>query len=77
MVAREPAAYQGLNIVGLRRHGFSNETIENIHEAYRMLYQSGKLRSESLEDIKKTLPMSKEIVYIINFVETAKRGIIK
>ena len=59
MVAREPAAYQGLNIVGLRRHGFSNETIENIHEAYRMLYQSGKLRSESLEDIKKTLPMSK------------------
>ena len=77
MVAREPAAYQGLNIVGLRRHGFSNETIENIHEDYRMLYQSGKLRSESLEEIKKTLPMSKEIVYIINFVETAKRGIIK
>ena len=66
-----------LNIVGLPRHGFSNETIENIHEAYRMLYQSGKLRSESLEEIKKTLPMSKEIVYIINFVETAKRGIIK
>ena len=77
MVAREPAAYQGLNIVGLRRRGFSDETIANIHEAYRLLYQSGKLRSESLEDIRQQLPMTKEIVYIINFVETAKRGIIK
>lgn len=77
MVAREPAAYQGLNTVGLRRRGFSDETIAQIHEAYRILYQSGKLRAESLKEIRSTLPMTKEIVYIINFVETAKRGIIK
>lgn len=77
MVAREPAAYQGLNIVGLRRHGFSAETIESIHEAYRIIYQSGKLRAEALEEIRQTLPMTKEIAYILNFVETAKRGIIK
>ena len=77
LVAREPAAYQGINIVGLRRRGFSNETIENIHNAYRILYQSGQLREESLAQIKRELPMTKEIVYIINFIETAKRGIIK
>jgi UDP-N-acetylglucosamine acyltransferase len=76
-VAREPAAYQGLNLVGLRRRGFTPETIGNIHEAYRILYQSGQLRNDALEEIRQKLPMSKEIVYIINFVETAKRGIIK
>ena len=77
LVAREPAAYQGLNIVGLRRRGFSNETIEIIHQAYRILYQTGKLRNENIEQIKEQLPKTKEIVYIINFVETAMRGIIK
>ena len=34
-------------------------------------------REESLAQIKRELPMTKEIVYIINFIETAKRGIIK
>lgn len=78
LVAREPAAYQGLNVVGLRRRGFSNETIDNIHEAYRLLYQGGgKLLAECVEEIKAKLPMTKEIVYILNFVETAKRGIIR
>lgn len=77
LVAREPAAYQGLNIVGLRRRGFTAETIENIHNAYRILYQSGQLREESIAQIERELPMTKEIEYIINFVKTAKRGIIK
>lgn len=77
MAAREPIQYCGLNIVGLRRHGFSAELIENIHAAYRILYQSGKLREECLEEIKNTVPMSKEIEYILDFIQTSKRGIIK
>lgn len=77
IAAREPVAYCGLNLVGLRRRGFSAELIENIHNAYRLLYQHGKLREECLQDIRDNVPPSPEIDYILNFVTTSKRGIIK
>lgn len=77
MAAREPVAYCGLNLVGLRRRGFSRELIENIHNTYRLLYQRGKLREECLQEIRETVPMSLEIEYILDFITSSKRGIIK
>lgn len=77
MAAREPVAYCGLNLVGLRRRGFSRELIENIHNTYRLLYQRGKLREECLQEIRETVPISPEIEYILDFVTSSKRGIIK
>lgn len=77
MAAREPVAYCGLNLVGLRRRGFSRELIENIHNIYRLLYQRGKLREECLQEIRETVPMSPEIEYILDFITSSKRGIIK
>ena len=77
MAAREPVSYCGLNLVGLRRRGFAPELIENIHNTYRLLYQRGKLRAECLEDIRREVPMSPEIEYILKFVEASTRGIIK
>ena len=77
MAAREPVAYCGLNLVGLSRRGFSRELIENIHNTYRLLYQRGKLREECLQEIRETVPMSPEIEYILDFVTSSKRGIIK
>ena len=41
MVGREPISYVGLNIVGLRRRGFTSERINGIQEIYRTLYLSG------------------------------------
>ncbi|HKM44840.1 MAG TPA: acyl-ACP--UDP-N-acetylglucosamine O-acyltransferase, partial [Dysgonamonadaceae bacterium] len=41
MAGREPVSYVGLNIVGLRRRGFSSEQINGIQEVYRVLYLSG------------------------------------
>lgn len=77
MAAREPVAFCGLNLVGLRRRNFAKETIENIHNTYRLLYQRGKLREECLKEIRETIPSSPEIEYILNFVTSSKRGIIK
>lgn len=77
MAAREPVSYCGLNLVGLRRRGFSKEVIENIHNTYRLLYQRGKLRDECLKEIRETVSMSPEIEYILNFVTSSTRGIIK
>ena len=77
IAAREPVAYCGLNLVGLRRRGFTNEQIDTIHQAYRYIYQSGLNTSMAIERIKEEMPSSPEVDYIVSFVEGAKRGIIK
>ncbi|MCD8235516.1 MAG: acyl-ACP--UDP-N-acetylglucosamine O-acyltransferase [Prevotellaceae bacterium] len=74
---KEPIAYAGLNIVGLRRRGFSAELIENIHNAYRLVYNSNLTVSEAVEQIRKEIPMSKEIEYIVDFISSSQRGIIR
>lgn len=77
IIGRDPAAYCGLNIVGLRRKNFSNEVIENIHNAYRIIYQSGLNTTDAIEKIKSEMEMTKEVKYIVDFVESSKRGITK
>lgn len=77
IAGRDPITYAGINLIGLRRKGFSNELIENIHNAYRIIYQSGLNVSEALEQVKKEIPMSKEINYIVSFIENSERGIIR
>ncbi|MBR7134988.1 MAG: acyl-ACP--UDP-N-acetylglucosamine O-acyltransferase [Bacteroidaceae bacterium] len=77
IVGREPARYCGLNIVGLRRRGFSNETITNIRNAYRHINESNNNVSTGVAKIKETIPSSPEIEYILNFIEhESARGII-
>lgn len=76
IAGKEPTRYCGINLVGLRRRGFSNELIDLIHNAYRLLYSKGVM-AEGIEEIKKNLQITKEIQYIIDFVQTSKRGIIR
>lgn len=76
IAGKEPTRYCGLNLVGLRRRGFSNELITLIHDAYRLLYSKGVL-SEGIEEIKRNLQITPEIQYIIDFVSSSKRGIIR
>lgn len=76
IAGKEPIRYAGVNLVGLRRHGFSNELIELIHDAYRLLYSKGVM-AEGIAEIKKNLRLTKEIQYIIDFVSSSKRGIIR
>ena len=76
IAGKEPIRYAGINLIGLRRRGFTNDLISNIHDAYRLLYSKGVL-SEGIEEIKKNIPMSPEIEYIIDFVQNSKRGIIR
>lgn len=76
IAGKEPTKYCGLNLVGLRRRGFSNELIDHIHNAYRLLYSKGIL-SEGIQEVKNNLQLTKEISYILDFVENSKRGIIR
>ena len=77
IAGREPIAFSGINIIGLRRRGFSNEVIESIHNAYRIIYQSGLNTTEALKKIEDEFEKSPEIDYIVNFIRNSERGIIK
>ncbi|MBO5787897.1 MAG: acyl-ACP--UDP-N-acetylglucosamine O-acyltransferase [Bacteroidaceae bacterium] len=77
IVAREPAKYCGLNIVGLRRRGFSNESIKSIHAAYHHIYGSGTIVSTALARIREGGELTPEVEYILHFIEKeSERGIL-
>ena len=77
IAGREPVKYCGLNLVGLRRRNYSNETIEQIHEAYRIVYSSGLTVKEAAEKLKTEMPQTTEVKYITEFIESSKRGLVK
>lgn len=77
LAANRPLSYQGLNLVGLKRRGFTTEQIDTIKEIYRVLYQSGLNRSDACDKIEKDFPASTERDNILDFVRSSKRGIIK
>lgn len=75
--AREPISYTGINSVGLRRRGFSSETIRDIQEVYRYIYMSGMNVSEAVERVEAELPATPERDEILQFIRHSKRGIIR
>jgi UDP-N-acetylglucosamine acyltransferase len=77
MVGREPISYVGLNVVGLRRRGFTGERINSIQEIYRYLYQSGYNTTQATERIENELPDTEDRKYILDFVRNSSRGIVR
>ncbi len=72
-----PARYVGINLVGLRRRGFSHEQISTIHDVYRLLFQNGMNTSQALDYIRFNLPDSAEKELIMHFASHSHRGIIR
>ncbi len=77
MAGREPLTYTGINSIGLRRKDFANETIYQIQEVYRIIYQRGLNISDAVEFVEANLTASDERDKIILFIKNSKRGIIK
>ncbi|MDI6765917.1 MAG: acyl-ACP--UDP-N-acetylglucosamine O-acyltransferase [Bacteroidota bacterium] len=76
LAGSEPLAYKGLNIIGLRRRDFTDETIEKLSKAYRLIYHSQLNVSQALEKINTDIPSTDEVRHILEFIEKSKRGII-
>ena len=64
----------GLNLVGLKRAGFSNETIRQLKKAYQILYRSRLPLQEALERIEREIP-TPEASHLVEFIRSSKRGI--
>lgn len=76
-VGREPISYAGINSVGLRRRGFSNERIFEIQKVYRAVFQMKLNVSQAITFIEKELPPTEDRDEIVEFIKNSPRGIVK
>ena len=74
---RDPISYAGINSIGLRRRGFTNEQIRDIQDVYRYIYQSGLNTTNAIERVQAELPATKERDEILLFIKNSPRGIMK
>ena len=76
-VAREPKSYAGINSVGLRRRGFTNDKIFEIQKIYRAIFQMKMNTTQAIEFIEKEMLPTVERDEIIQFIQNSPRGIVK
>ena len=67
----------GLNRIGLKRRGYSKETIEKLHRAYHLLLASKLNTTQAVEKIKEEITACPEVDYLVEFIESSARGVVK
>jgi UDP-N-acetylglucosamine acyltransferase len=77
IVGRIPTVFAGVNLIGLRRRGYTAEQIENIQNIYRSLYNSSLNNTDALNKIMAEIPDSEEKSIVVDFVKSSDRGIVK
>lgn len=73
---REAHAY-GLNKVGLERRGFDRERLRGLQHAYRLLLAAKMNTSQAIEKLKAEGHASEDVFYLIGFIESSQRGVLK
>jgi UDP-N-acetylglucosamine acyltransferase len=76
LAAHNPAEFNGLNVIGLRRRGFKAEDIQILKEAYKYLYDNSLNVSQALEVIESKLGYNIYVRKVLNFLSGSKRGIV-
>ncbi len=77
LAAGEPLRYAGLNVVGLRRRGFTKEQLDLIKKAYNVLYRENLTLKKAIQKIEDTFEHTSEIEIILQFLKGSERGIIR
>ena len=77
LIGRDPIVYCGINIVGLRRRGFSNDQVYLIQDIYRTLYTRGLNNSDAIQCIETEYEASEERDLILAFLKSSKRGVVR
>ncbi|MDD5655233.1 MAG: acyl-ACP--UDP-N-acetylglucosamine O-acyltransferase [Candidatus Omnitrophica bacterium] len=69
-----PARVYGLNLIGLRRNGISNDSIRKIDQAFKIFFNSGLSLKHALEKAEKELEKTEEVSYLVEFAKNSERG---
>lgn len=75
--AREPLTYAGVNAIGLRRRGFSDQDVKIVEDAYRQLFVLNNTVSAGMAAIESEVEESPIKEKILNFIKNSDRGILK
>lgn len=73
--AKRDAKLRGLNLIGLKRRGFSDETISNLKKAYKTLFMANLKLPDAIARIRSEISGCPEVDYLLAFIENSKRGI--
>ncbi|NNG46217.1 MAG: acyl-ACP--UDP-N-acetylglucosamine O-acyltransferase [Deltaproteobacteria bacterium] len=73
--AQKGSGLYGLNLIGLKRNRFSEETIAELKKAYRILFRSGLTKGEALSRAEAETAPLPEVLHLLEFVRTSKRGV--
>lgn len=76
LAGSEPLIFERLNIIGLRRRGFSEKAIEMLDKTYRLIYRSGLNVSQAVARVKEEVELTPEVQKVLSFIAESKRGII-
>ncbi|MDH5512711.1 MAG: acyl-ACP--UDP-N-acetylglucosamine O-acyltransferase [Gammaproteobacteria bacterium] len=77
LVSGNTAVPHGLNIRGLKRRNFSEQSIESLRQAYKLLYKSGLRLSEAVEAMALLARSCPEVKYFHDFIQKSERGIVR
>lgn len=69
------AQLYGLNLVGLKRKGFSDQTITILKKAYKIIFRSGMTQDEAIVKVTEELNASPEAMHLVEFIKSSKRGV--
>jgi UDP-N-acetylglucosamine acyltransferase len=72
----ERATLRGLNLIGLRRHGFSSEEISALKSAYKLIWRSNQERNEVMQQVETELGNFQQVMKLLDFIRSSKRGTI-
>ncbi len=67
----------GLNRIGMKRRGYSKEAIEKLHRAYHLLLSSKLNTTQAVERIREEVKDCPEVDYLLGFIESSTRGVVK
>lgn len=76
LAGEEPLHYAGLNTIGLRRRGFSNDEIATLKDVYHLIYESGINVSQAKEKIIEKYSGNQRAMDVVDFINRSKRGLI-
>lgn len=77
LCGREPLTFAGINVVGLRRRGFTQDQIRVIKDMYDIIYNSGYNFADAVAKVEAGFPPSEERDTILDFIKSSKRGIVR
>jgi UDP-N-acetylglucosamine acyltransferase len=72
-----PLRFEGVNIIGLRRRGFTNEQIKKIGSVYDVIYKSIYNISDAVKKVNDDFEQDESVKTILDFIEASTRGLIR